>query len=43
LEENDPHSFTEALCLVNSFNIEDFQLKLFYSDKNFLLFTLKAR
>jgi hypothetical protein len=38
LEEGDPHIFTEALENVTSFQIEKFQLKLYYSDNKFLLF-----
>jgi len=36
LEEGDPNLFTEALKNVNSFKIENSELKLFYSGNNFL-------
>ena len=40
LEEGDPLQFTNALKNVQSFNIEESKLKLFYSEDNFLLFNL---
>ncbi len=40
LEEGDPLQFTNALKNVQSFNIEESRLKLFYSEDNFLLFNL---
>lgn len=42
LEEGDPYSFTEALKNVNSFKIENRQLKLFYTNNDFLLLNLKT-
>ena len=43
LEEGDPHTFTEDLEDVQSFEIKNFELKLFYSDNKFLLFNPKTR
>lgn len=40
LEIGDPLQFTNALKNVQSFNIEESKLKLFYSEDNFLLFNL---